>query len=159
MLVQQSQKKILQALACNSNEQYMPPMDNHHELVEQAVSLIKTQSTTVTGGILGNRFSTRYRIITLLEHYYEQSPTLFFSDENRQLLKLAIDDIYNYPLLEGTKFILGRMLRASSKTASDDIVEYILEMRKSGSLCRIEEENTIKKENTIICSMGIKYTE
>ena len=51
------------------------------------------------------------------------------------------------------------MLRASSKTASDDIVEYILEMRKSGSLCRIEEENTIKKENTIICSMGIKYTE
>lgn len=157
--VTQSQKKILQALACNSNEQYMPPMDNHHELVEQAVSLIKTQSTTVTGGILGNRFSTRYRIITLLEHYYEQSPTLFFSDENRQLLKLAIDDIYNYPLLEGTKFILGRMLRASSKTASDDIVEYILEMRKSGSLCRIEEENTIKKENTIICSMGIKYTE
>ena len=95
----------------------------------------------------------------MLEHYYEQSPTLFFSDENRQLLKLAIDDIYNYPLLEGTKFILGRMLRASSKTASDDIVEYILEMRKSGSLCRIEEENTIKKENTIICSMGIKYTE
>lgn len=157
--VTQSQKRILQALACNSKEPYLPPLDNHHELVEQAVSLIKTQSTTVTGGILGNRFSTRYRIITLLEHYYEQPPTLFFSGENRQLLKLAIDDIYNYPLLEGTKFILGRMLRTSSKTASDDIVEYILEMRKNGSLCRIEEENAIKKENTIICSMGMKYTE
>lgn len=157
--VTQSQKRILQTLACNTNELYLPPIDNHHELVEQAVSLMKTQSSTVTGGILGNRFSTRYRIITLLEHYYDQPPTLFFGDENRQLLKLAIDDIYNYPLLEGTKFILGRMLRTASKTASDDIVEYILEMRKNGSLCRIEEEKATKKENTIICSMGIKYTE
>jgi len=29
--------------------------------------------------------------------------------ENREQLKLAIDEIYNYPLLEGTKFMLGRI--------------------------------------------------
>ena len=79
--------------------------------------------------------------------------------ENREQLKLAIDGIYNYPLLEGTKFMLGRMMRSSSKTASDDIVEYVLEMRKNGSLCRVEEDLSTNKENTIICSMGLKYAE
>lgn len=157
--VTQNQKKILNALACNSQEPPVSPLDQHHALVEKAVEQIKTQSKTVTGGILGNRFSTRYRIISLLEHYYDQPTTLFFSAENREQLKLAIDEIYNYPLLEGTKFMLGRMMRSSSKTASDDIVEYVLEMRKNGSLCRVEEDLSTNKENTIICSMGLKYAE
>lgn len=157
--VTQNQKKILNALACSSQELPVSPLDQHHALVEKAVEQIKTQSKTVTGGILGNRFSTRYRIISLLEHYYDQPTTLFFSAENREQLKLAIDEIYNYPLLEGTKFMLGRMMRSSSKTASDDIVEYVLEMRKNGSLCRVEEDLSTNKENTIICSMGLKYAE
>lgn len=157
--VTQNQKKILNALACSSQEPPVSPLDQHHALVEKAVEQIKTQSKTVTGGILGNRFSTRYRIISLLEHYYDQPTTLFFSAENLEQLKLAIDEIYNYPLLEGTKFMLGRMMRSSSKTASDDIVEYVLEMRKNGSLCRVEEDLSTNKENTIICSMGLKYAE
>lgn len=157
--VTQSQKKILNALACSSKEIPVSPMEQHHDLVGKAIEMIKNQSKTVTGGILGNRFSTRYRIISLLEHYYDKPATLFFSEENREQLKLAIDEIYNYPLLEGTKFMLGRMMRSSSKTASDDIVEYVLEMRKNGSLCRVEEELSANKENTIICSMGIKYKE
>lgn len=157
--VTQSQKKILNALACSSKEMPVSPMEQHHELVGKAIEMIKNQSKTVTGGILGNRFSTRYRIISLLEHYYDKPATLFFSEENREQLKLAIDEIYNYPLVEGTKFMLGRMMRSSSKTASDDIVEYVLEMRKNGSLCRVEEELSANKENTIICSMGIKYSE
>lgn len=157
--VTQSQKKILNALACSTKEMPVAPMEQHHELVGKAIEMIKNQSKTVTGGILGNRFSTRYRIISLLEHYYDKPATLFFSEENREQLKLAIDEIYNYPLLEGTKFMLGRMMRSSSKTASDDIVEYVLEMRKNGSLCRVEEELSANKENTIICSMGIKYKE
>ena len=157
--VTQNQKKILNALACSSQEPPVSPLDQHHALVEKAVEQIKTQSKTVTGGILGNRFSTRYRIISLLEHYYDQPTTLFFSAENREQLKLAIDEIYNYPLLDGTKFMLGRMMRSSSKTASNDIVEYVLEMRKNGSLCRVEEDLSTNKENTIICSMGLKYAE
>lgn len=155
--VTQSQKRILNALACSSKEMPVEHLEQHHELVGKAIELIKTQSKNVTGGILGNRFSTRYRIINLLEHYYAQPATLFFTEENREQLKLAIDEIYNYPLLEGTKFMLGRMMRSSSKTASDDIVEYVLEMRKNGSLCRVTEDLSTNKENTIICSMGLKY--
>ena len=152
-MVSQSQKKILQAMACAANEPALPPLDNHFDLVKKAVDGMKQETTNVSG-ILGNRFSTRYRIIDLLEHYYQQPPSLFFDSDKKQQLKYAIDDIYNFQLLEGTKFILGRMLRTST---NDDIVESILEMHKNGTLCRIDEDHNKQKDLTIICSMGLKY--
>ena len=152
-IISQSQKKILQAMACAANEPCLDPLENHFDLVGKAVDNTKSETTSVSG-ILGNRFSTRYRIIELLEHYYQQPPTLFFSEEKRQLLKLAIDDVYNFQLLDSTKFILGRMLRNST---NDDIVETVLEMHQNGTLCRINEDKNKQKDPTIICSMGLKY--
>lgn len=152
-IITQSQKKILQAMSCTADTAREEPLDNHFDLVGTTVEKIKQESTSVSG-ILGNRFSTRYRIIDLLEHYYKQPTTLFFSEEKRQLLKLAIDDIYNYQLLESTKFILGRMLRT---TNNDDIVDAVLEMHKNGTLCRIDEDHNKHKDPSIICSMGLKY--
>ena len=154
-IISQSQKKILQAMACSADTKVEEPLDNHFDLVKSAVENIKQESTSVSG-ILGNRFSTRYRIIDLLEHYYKQPPTLFFDNEKKQLLKLAIDDIYNYQLLESTKFILGRMLRTST---NDDTVESVLEMHKNGTLCRIDEDRNKHKDPTIICSMGLRSEE
>ena len=122
-------------------------------MVGKAVDNTKSETTSVSG-ILGNRFSTRYRIIELLEHYYQQPTTLFFGDDKKQLLKLAIDDIYNFQLLDSTKFILGRMLRTNT---NDDIVESVLEMHQNGTLCRIDEDHNKQKDPTIICSMGLKY--
>ena len=151
-VVSQSQKRILNALACDADTPALPPHANHHELVAKAVASINNETTSV-GGVLGNRFSTRYRIITLLESYYKNPPTLFFSQENKDMLKLAIDNIYNYPLLEGAKFTLGRMLRTNT---SDEIVEYVLEMRKNMTLCRIDEDRNIHKDPVIICSMGLR---
>lgn len=151
-MVSQSQKKILQAMACKPDEPALPALDNHFDLVKKAVDNMKSETTNVSG-ILGNRFSTRYRIIDLLEHYYQQPATLFFGEDKKQLLKFAIDDIYNYQFLEGTKFILGRMLRTST---NDDIVESILEMHKNGTLCRIDEDRNKQKDPSIICSMGLK---
>lgn len=150
-IISQSQKEILQALACNANEPALAPLGNHFDLVGLAVENTKTENTNVSG-ILGNRFSTRYRIIDLLEHYYTQPPTLFFSEEKRQLLKLAIDDIYNFQFVESTKVILGRLLRVST---NDDIVETVLEMHKNGTLCRIDRDKNEHKDPTIICSMGL----
>ena len=151
-MISQSQKKILQAMACSADTPALEPLDNHFDLVKDAIDNMQAEATSVSG-ILGNRFSTRYRIIELLEHYYQQPPSLFFDVEKKQLLKLAIDDIYNFQLLEGTKFILGRMLRNSSQ---DDIVETILEMYKNGSLCRIDEDRNKCKDPQIICSMGLR---
>lgn len=153
--VTQSQSKILKALECSKNEPALPPLGQHHQLVSKAVTEIQPQSSSM-GGILGNRFSTRYRIVQLLERYYEREVTIFFSQESKDLLKLAIDDIYNYPLLESTKFILGRMLHASGRQAEDDIVEYVLEMKRADNLCRVEDDQKTGRDNQIICSMGLK---
>lgn len=152
-VVSQSQKRILNEMQCSAEEKCLEPLDNHHELVSQAVESMK-QETTSIGGIIGNKLSTRYRILMLLEKFYEKENTLFFSQEMKQELKFVIDDMYNYPLLESSKFTLGRMLRSSN--SPDDIVECILDMHKHNNLCRIDEEKNDSKAPSIICSMGLK---
>ena len=151
-IVSQSQRRILQAMACPADEPRLEPQENHLELVGKAVNGIKNENTNM-GGILGGRFSTKRRIYELLNHYYEQPDDLFNKDK-KEPLKFAIDQIYNYPLLENSKFILGRMMRTNN--THDDIVDTVIEMYKNGNLCRIDEDKTKHKDPTIICSMGLK---
>lgn len=81
-VVSQSQKRILNALACDADTPALPPYANHHELVAKAVASINNETTSV-GGVLGNRFSTRYRIITLLESYYKNPRHFSFRRRTR----------------------------------------------------------------------------
>lgn len=151
-IVSQSQKRILGAMACDRDTPAVEPLSNHHELVAKAIERLENETVTYSGA-LGNRFSTRFRISRLLEEYYNNPTTLFFTQEKKDQLKLAIDEIYNFPLLESTKGTLGRMLRNSS---SDEIVDTVLEMRQDGCFCRVEEDVNTQKEPSIICSMGLK---
>ncbi|MBQ7238206.1 MAG: helicase [Bacteroidales bacterium] len=150
-IISQSQKKILSAMACAADEKTQLPLSNHFDLVKKAVENTKTENTSVSG-ILGNRFSTRFRIIELLENQYKQPLGIFFTPEKKEHLKLAIDEIYNYQFLESTKVILGRLLRVAT---SDDIVDTILEMHANGTLCRIDHQRNECKDPAIICSMGL----
>ena len=152
-VVSQSQKRILQAMACTIDEPCLDAQENHLELVGKAVGSIKNENTGV-GGILGSRFSTKRKIYNLLEYYYEQPLSLFYTQEKKALLKFAIDQIYNYPLLENSRFILGRMMRTGS--THDDIVDTVIEMYENGNLCRVDEDKTKHKDPVIICSMGLK---
>lgn len=152
-IVSQSQKRILQAMACPINEPYLPPQDNHLLLVEKAIKGIKNENTNVVGS-LGSRFSTRRKLYDLLDHYYNQPLNIFYTQEKKDMLKLVIDQIYNYPILENSKFILGRMMRTSN--THDEIIETVIEMYENANLCRIDEEKTKHKDPTIICSMGLK---
>ena len=152
-IVSQSQRRILQAMACTINEPALPAQDNHLELVDKAITGIKNENTNV-GGILGSRFSTKRKIYDLLNHYYEQPLSIFNTQDKKDILKFAIDQIYNYPLMEGSKFILGRMMRTA--TSHDDIVDTVNEMYEKGNLCRVDEDRTKHKDPTIICSMGLK---
>ena len=152
-IVSQSQNRILQAMACTIDEPCLPAQENHLALVEKAVKGIKNENTNV-GGILGSRFSTKRKIYELLNHYYEQPLTLFNTQEKKDLLKFAIDQIYNNPLLENSKFILGRMMRTGN--THDDIVDTVIEMYENANLCRVDEDKTKHKDPVIICSMGLK---
>ena len=150
-IVSQSQRRILQALACPADEPRLEPQDNHLELVQKAVKGIKNENVGM-GGILGNRFSTKRRVYDLLNHYLQQ-PDDIFNQDKKEPLKFAIDQVYNYPLLDNSKFILGRMMRTG--TSNDDIVDTVIEMYKNGNLCRVDEDKTKHKDPTIICSMGL----
>lgn len=156
-MVSQSQKRILQAMECSADEPNAEPAEQHYDLVKKAIENIGDESSNV-GGILGSRFSTRYKIVQILEKYYDKPLDLFFSEENKLELKYAINDIYNYPLTENTKFNLGRMMRQRN-ISNDDLVEYVLDMRKNNQLCIIDEDNSSNKEPKIICSMGLKFSE
>ncbi len=153
-----SQKKILQAMQCSLTDPNVEPLSNHHELVCQAIEQVEQETTDpTTAGILGNRFSTRYRLVDLLDHYYKQDMNIFFSTEDKEDLKLAIDDIYNYPLLDSAKLTIGQMLRRNQN--NDEIVQYVLDLRKSGALCRLPVEDNTHREPAIICSLGMKYNK
>lgn len=151
-IVSQSQKRILQAMSCPIDEPCLETQENHLELVKKAICNIKNENTNV-GGILGSRFSTKRKIYDLLYHYYEQPFNIFYTQEKKATLKFVIDQIHNYPLLDNSKFILGRMMRTSTH---DDIVDTVIEMYENGNLCRVDEDKKTHKDPTIICSMGLK---
>ena len=150
-IVTQAQKTILDALACDYDAPTEKnPLDNHHELVR--LSIREMQSVKIPqGGILGPRFSTKNRLFTLLDGYCkEQAGTFFVTDD----LKLAVDDIYNYPLYEEAKYILGQMIRRSASV--EEIIATVIDFRNEDRLVIKGDENAVIKEPQIICSMGLK---
>lgn len=154
-VISNSQKRILLAMACEYSEQPQTRLDNHHNLVRTAVENIRIDNTT-SAGTLGTRFSTRFRVWSLLDEYCNRAVDLLYTQEMKNIVRLAADDIYQYPLLESTKFTLGQMLR--SRTISrDDIIQHIIEVHKNNQFCRIEEnmENN-NREAQILCTLGIR---
>ena len=154
-LISNSQKRILLAMACEYNEQPLERLENHHELVSKAVANIHIENTN-TSGILGGRFSTRYKIWQLLDDYYNNHPVdLLFTESMRETVKMAMDDIYQFPPLEATKYTIGQMFRSRS-ISNDDIIEYIIEAYKNNNFCRVIEDNNTNHDAQILCSMGIR---
>ena len=149
-VVTQSQQTILKALSCSMEEAPTDAIDSHHEIVAKSISMMQQQDVR-TSGILGSRFSTKYRLYTLLDGYCKnEQGSLFFRDE----IKLATDDIYNYPLYENAKYILGQQLKRGARI--DDIIDMVVELRKNDELCIINEDESIHRDPQIICSMGLR---
>ena len=72
---------------------------------------------------------------------------------NRYIIPL--DNIYNYPLKEGARFLIGQMKRRN--ILRDDIIDQILDLHRRGDLCHIDEnDDNNNQEPTIICSIGLK---
>lgn len=149
-VVTQSQQTILKALACSIDEEPHEALEVHHELVAKSIGLMQQQEFR-TSGILGSRFSTKYRLYTLLDGYCKREAGSLFLNED---VKLAADDIYNYPLCENAKYILGQQLKRGGH--AEDIIDMVVELRKNDELCIINEDDAKHKDPQIICSMGLK---
>ena len=154
-IVSQSQGKILQAMSCSIDESASEPWDNHFDLVGKAVKILSSERKSL-GGVLGNKASVKYRIVATLEKYLADiaSSGSLVSQEHIMQVKLAINDIYNYPIFDNSKYLLNQMLKTSQPS---EIAEAVLEMRKNGNLCKIiDGVSPLRKQASVICSMGLK---
>lgn len=146
-----SQSTILKTLACSINEPALQRLEYHHDLVAKSIDQINAQEVKVSG-TLGKRFSTKYRIYTMLEAFCKEPKNgLFVTDE----LKLAMDDIYNYPLQDNARILLTRQLKKG--TSAMEMVDLIVELRSEEELSIKKNDEDIRdKEPQIICSMGLR---
>lgn len=149
-VVTQSQLTILKAMACDSQEPALEPLERHHDMVDRALATVNEMGTK-TSGVLGSRFSTKYKVVTMMERFIENDP-IYATQE----LKEAVDQIYNYPMREQTKFTLGQMLKRGDMI--DDFAEHLVEMYNANQLCIVSDE-TDGKEARVICSMGLKNSD
>lgn len=146
-IVTQSQLAILKAMECGKETPAIAPLDNHHALADKALEAVEGTGTR-TSGVLGSRFSTKYRVVTAIEEYMQHNP-LFATVE----LKESVNQIYNYPMREQAKFTLGQMLKRHD--GCEAIAEYLCEMYKANQLCVVQEDGD-DAEPRMICAMGIR---
>lgn len=148
-IISQSQFTILKALRCDPDEEAMPKMDCHHEIVAKAIEHIKKVDKEI-GGQLGKKTSARYKTYMRLTRYIEENKdTLFVTEE----MKISVEDIYRYPLKEYARDTLNRQLKMG---VSDEILaQIVVSLRDEGKLSIKNEEERTYKEPRIICSMSI----
>lgn len=147
--VTESQHEILRAAACEPDTPTLARLDNHHPLVQKAVSGIQTEQIT-TGGQLGKPSSARRRVYERLKDYAAQVKDSLFDIKP---LHHAIDDIYESPLTEAARDLLNRELRGG--VSDEKLVALVLSLHEEDRLS-IPKDDVQAREPKIICSLGIK---
>ncbi|MGH3023566.1 MAG: helicase-related protein [Gaiellaceae bacterium] len=149
--ITQSQLEILKAAECEPGMPAVERLEQHHELVGEAVRMIFEEEKTV-GGQLGRPSGARFRTYERLKHYAaEVQGTLFDTRE----LAATIDDIYRYPLRPTAADTLNRQLR--SGISDEQLADLVVALRDEGRLV-LEQQEVEEQEPEIICSLGLIAT-
>ncbi len=148
--VTQSQYTILRAAECPADTRPVTRHPKHHELVLQAVELMRRDDYNV-GGQLGGRTSARRRAYERLKDYIDhlkRTAPLFVTQD----LERAVDDLYRYPLRSTARDSLNRQLR--SGVSDEDLAQLVVALRSEDRLSLIQEEGE-RNEPRILCSLGL----
>jgi hypothetical protein len=149
-LITQSQFTILRAAQCSAETPPQKRLEEHHDLVAKGLEYVQDIESFI-GGQLGKKSSARYRAYMRLSGYYDAYKETLFVNEP---LKRAVDDIYKYPLKEYAKEVLNRQLKAG--ISDENLANLVVSLREEDKLCIINEDEVVRKEPQIICSMGLK---
>lgn len=147
--VTESQHAILQAAACDPATPALSRLDNHHALVQKAVTEISAEHLT-TGGQLGRPSSARRRVYERLKDYTARVKDTLFDIKP---LHQAIDALYERPFTESAKDLLNRELRTG--ITDDKLVELVVTLHEEDRLC-VPGDDADAGEPHIICSLGIR---
>jgi CRISPR/Cas system-associated endonuclease/helicase Cas3 len=149
-IVTQSQFEILKTVKCGPEEPALERFDEHHELVKFGLEHIKDTESKI-GGQLGKKSGARYRAYNRLYNYITRNEgTLWVTEE----LKRAIQDIYDYPLREYARETINRQLKMG--VSDEDLAMLMVSLREDGKLSIINEDEQVRKDPLIICSLGLK---
>ncbi len=148
-VITQSQLAILRAAQCGPDEPALYKIEGHHELVKKAIDYIKDEEVN-TGGSLGKKTGTKYRVYMKLDRYCKEFENTLFVNEQ---LKKAVDDIYKYPLKEFARETLSRQLK--SGIDDDQLASLVISLREEDKLCIVNEDEQPNKQPQIICSLGL----
>ena len=146
--VTESQFAILRAAACQPNTEALPPLQEHHQLVQSGAEMMIAEAPSVGGG-LGRPSGARFRTYERLKRHADDVRGELFDIPE---LKRAIDDIYRFPLRQAATDALNRQLR--SGISDQSLAELVITLRDEDRLCIVEGERETR-EPQIICSMGL----
>ena len=146
--VTESQFSILRTAACEPDTEALPPLPEHHKLVQRGAEMMIAEAPSVGGG-LGRPSGARFRTYERLKVYAERVEDELF---NTPELKRAIDDIYRFPLRQAATDALNRQLRSGIEDRM--LAELVIALRDEGRLCIVEGERETR-EPQIICSLGL----
>ncbi len=146
--VTQSQLAILQAADCHPDTPVIEAHPEHHELVRQGVEHLMKE-TSGTGGQLGRPSGARYRTYARLKQYSEEVQGQLFDTPE---LRKAVQQIYDYPLLQSATDSLNRLMRDGA--TDEQLAERVVELSQDNRLCHVSEEEA-SREPQIICSLGL----
>ena len=149
--VTESQFAILRAAACQPNTEALPPLQEHHQLVQSGAEMMIAEAPSVGGG-LGRPSGARFRTYERLKRHADDVRGELFDIPE---LKRAIDDIYRFPLRQAATDALNRQLR--SGISDQSLAELVITLRDEDRLCIVEGERETR-EPQIICSMGLAAT-
>ena len=148
--VTQSQYAILRAAECPPDTPAIERHPDHHELVRQAVELMRRDDYNV-GGQLGGRNSARRRAYERMKDYVDmlkREAPLFVTQD----LERAVDDLYRYPLRSTARDSINRQIKAG--VSNEDLAKLVIALRAEDRLSLIQEEGE-QNEPRILCSLGL----
>ncbi len=150
--VTESQFRILKAARCDARTPTLTRAPEHHDLTAKGVELIIRENRNIhgTSGTLGSRHGIRYRIYeTLKNHLDHIEGELFDTSEIRR----ALQEIYENPLTEKAKTVLGQHLRL--KSSAQTLAEAVQALYEEDALI-LDKHDTANRDPLLICSLGLR---
>ena len=144
-------RALLEEIACSPNTPALPMRDDHHALVQVALSEAKPDDASVTEGILGSKQSPQYRLFNLVRiRLQEEAGSLFEAD-----CRLLSNALFSRPLREEALRDFRRLF-ARGNTSADDIVNHALALHGADNLCvPATSTESAPADPRVRCSLGL----